>query len=190
MTLQNDFNLLFPRYKKKEEGHASLTEKTCGVLKEIYDIVQPKKAMEIGFNAGHTAFGWLSMFPELHYHSVDICQHTYTKAHAKKLEEIFGERFKFGNKDSRKLSGNHILGYDMVFIDGDHSFEGIRHDYQICLDAKTPWILIDDYDLKRYITELLDHIHSSENHPYTMVKVFEYDDHDNTSRMALFKRTD
>lgn len=192
MTLQNEFNELFPDYKKTKEGHASLTDRTCEVIKEIYEIAQPKKILEIGFNAGHTAFGWLSMFPELHYHSIDICKHHYTVTHAKKIKDKFGERFKFGNTDSKKLTADHIQsnGYDFVFIDGDHTFDGISHDYQICKDAGTKWILIDDYSLRKYIRNLLQHINLSDNHPYEIVKIFTYDDHDATSRMALFRRID
>ena len=192
MTLQEEFNLLFPQYKKREEGHALLTERTCEVIKQVYEVTKPERMLEIGFNAGHTAFGWLSMFPELTYHSVDICQHSYTETHGKILEKEFGDRFKFGNIDSRKLNGDVIrmLAYDMVFIDGDHSFEGLRHDYEICSKAKVKWILIDDYTLANYIKSFLDHINTSENHPYTMVDVYEYDDHDATSHMALFRRID
>lgn len=190
MTLQDEFNQLFPDYKKTEEGHASLTDRTCEAIKEIYEIAQPKRILEIGFNAGHTAFGWLSMFPELHYHSIDICKHDYTITHAKKIEEKFGERFKFGNKDSKTLTSDNIQGYEFVFIDGDHSLRGINHDYWICKNAGTKWILIDDYDLRTYIEDLLKHINLSDNHPYEIVKIFTYDDHDATSRMALFRRID
>lgn len=188
--MQEGFNALFPRYKKREEGHALLTERTCDVIKEIYEVTKPESVLEIGFNAGHTAFGWLSMFPELQYHSIDICQHRYTETHAKIIKEKFGDRFKFGNIDSRKVNADMIKTYDMVFIDGDHRFEGLRHDYIICANAKIKWILIDDYTLKGYITTFLNHINNSENHPYTMVDVYEYDDHDDISHMALFRRID
>lgn len=190
MSLQNDYDLLFSDYEKTKEGHALLTERTCNVIKEIYDTVKPEKVLEIGFNAGHTAFAWLTMFPELHYHSIDICQHAHTQPHANMIKEVFGERFMFGNLDSKKAKPNMIKDYDLVFIDGDHSLEGLNNDYHLCHDAGTNWILIDDYTLRTHIYDLLNHIHNSKDHKYERVGVYEYDDHDATSQMVLFRRID
>lgn len=190
MTLQNEFDAVFPRFKIGIEGHATLTEKTCDVIKRIYDIAKPEKMLEIGFNAGHSAFGWLTLCPELQYHSIDICKHRYTKPHAKKIKELFGDRFMFGAMNSMNAQASMIKDYDMIFIDGDHEAEGLAHDYRICKEAKTKWILIDDYTLRSHIYSLIHHIDKSESHPYELVEIFEYDDHTATTQAALFRRTD
>lgn len=190
MTLQNEFAEIFPKFKTGIEGHATLTEKTCDVIKQVYDIAKPKKMLEIGFNAGHSAFGWLTLCPDLQYHSIDICKHSYTRSHAQKLKEVFGARFMFGAMNSMDAKDHMIKDYDMVFIDGDHEAEALKHDYDICKTAGTKWILIDDYTLRSHIYALIHHIDKSETHPYELIDIYEYDDQSATTKMALFRRTD
>ena len=195
ISVQDQYHAVFPEFEKIE-GHARLTEKTCDIIKEIYDIAKPTNMLEIGFNAGHTAFGWMTLCPELSYHSVDICYHPHTEPHAEKIKELFTDRFNFAKLDSKELTPDMIEQYDMVFIDGDHSERGLHSDYELCNKAKIKWLLIDDYTLRAYIYDFLNHIHRSSNHKYEMVKVYEYDSEwdgtvpDATSQMTLFRRID
>lgn len=190
MSLQQQYNALFPRFKTGIEGHCLLTDVTIECAKEIQGIVQPKNFLEIGFNAGHSAFMWLSLFPELKFHSVDICEHSYTLDHMKKLKEVFGDRFTYGKGDSKKLNRDFVGQFDLVFIDGDHTREGVTSDYELCRSAKTPWVLIDDYNNLRAPRNLCNHISSSENHPYTEIGKFKYDDATLKTVAVLFKRND
>ena len=188
MNLIEEFNDTFPRLVSAHEGHAQLTEKTCDVAKKVYEISNPKNILEIGFNAGHTAFMWLTMFPDVKYHSVDICFHPYTMSHMKKLKEIFGDRFGYGKGDSKNLNLNFVKKFDFVFIDGSHEEEGIQKDYNLCNLAEVEWILIDDYMLRSSVKNLVDHIVSSPNHPYELVAKLEYDERTDTAIQVLLKR--
>ena len=179
MIMQKKFDEHFPDLEVKE-GHMLLTDLTVETFTAIFnapDIGVPKKILEIGFNAGHSAFGFLEMFPETVVHSIDLGRHTYTRPCAQKIQSIFGERFKFGVKNSHDITPDNIIGenYDMVYIDGDHSKKGISNDYDICNKAKVEWILIDDYNLFRNIRELVDHIHISSDHPYTVRARIKFD---------------
>lgn len=190
MNLEKEFSELFPRFVNGIEGHCKLNEKTIECAQSIYAIVEPKNMLEIGFNAGHSAYMWLTLFPELKLHAIDICQHSYTLYHMEKLKEIFGDRFTYGKGDSRKLNQNFVTKFDFVFIDGDHTFEGVSNDYGLCNRAKTPWILIDDYNNLRGPRFLSEHIKNSDNHPYTWIDLFEYDDATDVTKAVLFKRND
>jgi hypothetical protein len=197
VNLKQEYDLLFPNFDRVE-GHARLTERTCRVIQDIFNIIHPMSVFEIGFNAGHSAYAWMRMFGDINYHSVDICQHAHTQRHADVLKDTFGSRFKFTAQDSKTMRPEEIANrYDLAFIDGDHSFEGLRSDYELCGKAEVKWLLIDDYSLRPYITDFLNHIDRSPNHKYEMVKVYTYDsqwDGDApeevmTSQMALFRRT-
>lgn len=189
MNLEDEYSKHFPNFKRSVEGHCKLTERTIQFAKDIYEVVKPKSMLEIGFNAGHSAFMWLTLFPELKFHSVDICKHNYTLSHMKKLKEAFGDRFTYGKGDSKVMNVNFVKHFDLVFIDGDHSYEGILGDYNLCDKAKSPWILIDDYRSGlKYPTLLCDNIKTFENHSYEWVDKFHYHDQSMRNTAVLFKR--
>jgi predicted O-methyltransferase YrrM len=188
MSLIKEFQETFPKFKTGWEGHANLTDKTCDVIKRTYELTKPKKMLEIGFNAGHSAFGWLTLCPDLQYHSVDICQHSYTMDHMIKMKEVFGDRFTYGKGDSKVMNLNFVKQFDLVFIDGGHEPEDIEHDYNLCRSAGVKMILVDDYTLRSGIRALIDHVISSENHPYELVEKLEYDDQRDITTQVLLKR--
>lgn len=162
---------------KVREGHMLLTDVTTDVLKEIIDMTQVKKVFEIGFNAGHSAFGFLSIDPDVHYHSIDIGRYRYTKDCADTIKSLFGERFKFGIKDSLTVTPDNLESenYDMVYIDGDHRFASFRKDFQLCVDVGVEYILIDDITLFGSIREFVESLDGSDRHPYSVVKYFDFD---------------
>lgn len=172
--IQGIYDEHFPDVVVKE-GHMLLTDRTTDVIKEILDITKAKKVFEIGFNAGHSSFGFMSLDEELHYHSIDIGKHGYTRDCAKKIESIFGDRFKFGVKDSNDVRPDSLVDYDMVYIDGDHKFSSFRKDFQNCVDADIEYILIDDITLFGVIRRFVKTVDNSDKHPYSVVKYFDFD---------------
>ena len=178
MTLQEQYDEHFGDILSKYsyiEGHAYLSEITEETIKVMGEVCQPTNLLEIGFNAGHSTFAWLTLFPNLRLGSLDICKHKYTLPCVKKMQELFGDRFKFGNVDSQKLKAGCYSDYDAVFIDGDHSNEGVTHDYKTCSESGVKHIIIDDYDIFRYIRQLSKHIDESEHHPYKQINTYSYD---------------
>lgn len=200
MSLQDQYEVhLSGMWDHIREGHCLLSDKTTGVFQEILDIVQPKHIFEIGFNAGHSAYGFLSLDQELKVDSIDICQHRYTIPCAKKVEQLFEGRFRFGNKDSQTVQSGTLTGYDLVYIDGDHKFDSFRSDFQLCVDADIEWILIDDTNLFAPIRDFVEHADQSQRHPYKIHSRFlvdnelvvrkpEVDDEYKETEMVLLKR--
>ena len=176
MSLQDQFDQhLSGIWNVIREGHCLLSDTTTDVFKEILDIAKPKYIFEIGFNAGHSAYAFLSLDDEVKVDSIDICRHRYTIPCAKKVEQLFEGRFRFGNKDSLTIDYETLRGYDFVYIDGDHKFESFRSDYHLCVNADIEWILIDDINLFDKIRAFVEHLDKSDDHPYKVHARFTID---------------
>lgn len=131
-----------------KEGHILDTDITRKKFNYILNRTQPKSIVEIGFNGGHSARLWLDLMkddPDFRLLSIDICNHEYTEEIARELEEE-DSRFTFMKADSNDLTGDDIRDYDLLFIDGEHSEEGVRNDLFLGEEAKMKYILVDNYN--------------------------------------------
>ena len=107
--------------------------------------------LEIGFNIGWSAKIWLSL-TDAKIVSVDISKRKDTLIAVKKMKEMYPDRFHFLNVDSKSVLPDLTkmdCRFDLVFIDGDHTFESIDNDIQVALELKAPYIFFDDW-LPRY----------------------------------------
>lgn len=176
MSLQDQYEVhLSGMWSHIREGHCLLSDRTTDVFKEILDIAKPEHIFEIGFNAGHSAYAFLSLDDKVKVDSIDICRHRYTIPCAKKIEQLFEGRFRFGNKDSQTVQSGTLTEYDLVYIDGDHKFESFRNDFQLCVDADIEWILIDDTNWIMPIRDFVEHADQSQRHPYKIHSRFMID---------------
>jgi predicted O-methyltransferase YrrM len=153
-------------------------------FKEILEISNPKSVLEIGFNAGCSALMFLSINPELVYDSVDIEEN-------EKSIEYLSNRFKdfmFTQINSRLIDPVmfcFMSKYDLVFIDGDHSRDGVISDIEVSLKFNPEYVLFDDWrhpshDIEKIATE--DYADKLE-----IVKVFEFNQCWQGYSMALCK---
>jgi len=119
-----------PPCQVEEELHL-LFDKVCE-LKPL------KTVLEIGVESGGTAFFWLSILKETGgtYIGVDIEQAVVKKTSY--LSDRFGSSFNLviGNSASnvtkekviKILDGREV---DFLFIDGNHSYEGVKKDFEM-----------------------------------------------------------
>lgn len=172
------------------EGHLLPTENTISAFKEVYDIVQPKRILEIGFNAGHSAYMSLEMLPDVQYRSLDICRHKYTEPNGKLLEGMYEGRFYLQNADSKTVIAESITNYDLIFIDGDHSVDGLTKDIHLAKDAGIEYILVDDYHPKWFqnVIDLVDHFTSKDDFGYEKVQTIDYDSRDGLNTAILLRK--
>lgn len=125
-------------------------------FREILEISNPKSVLEIGFNNGASALMFLSINPDLDYHSIDIEEN-------EKSIEYLSNRFKdfiFTKINSKFLDPKMFYvfsEYDLVFIDGDHSREGVISDIEAALKFNPEYILLDDvlHPSHSYIHEII-----------------------------------
>ena len=106
-----------------------------------------RRALEVGFNAGHSAVLMLEAEPALDLTALDICTHPYTRPCAALLADAYGDRFAFHAGDSRQaLDGLDGAAFDLVHIDGGHGADVARHDLDWVCRATRPGtrLVVDD----------------------------------------------
>lgn len=150
-------------------------------FKEVLFIAEPESILEIGFNAGASALLFLMINPKLHYHSIDIVENQKSVAY---IGANF-KRFRFYKKSSFDLPDIRMHSvYDLVFIDGDHSEEGVRNDIEKSLLFNPKYILLDDFKhpSHSYIEKII-----LEDERFEVVKVWEFNEIWDGYSMALCK---
>lgn len=131
-------------FKLTEEFRAGYAAIKWAVSK----VLQPKAICEIGVGGGLAALAMLDACPTAAYVGIDSCryeddlavpllghveeQFIALKRHARILRQ--------DSKSLKKLPGE----FDLVHVDGDHSFEYARHDLAMAFASGVPWILVDD----------------------------------------------
>lgn len=173
------------------EGHILPDNKTCLAFASILSMTQAKTIFEIGFNFGHSAYTFLSVDRRVRIHSTDIGQYRHTIVNACDIEQRFKGRFQFTQCDSHQLVPDDVSGYDMIFIDGDHTPKGMVQDMDLCADAGVEWMLVDDYvrcmgDL--YPKSVIDNQLARDDFPYRKVREFYYPSTDRLNCMVLLRR--
>jgi hypothetical protein len=111
-----------------------------------------KSFLEIGFGRGYASLcaaramcdmGW----DDAAVYSVDV---KLDENHLKMLTQIFPKEW-FGKLNLIQGTINDALidlpkSVDMVYIDGDHTFEGVQYDWLAIKDRFNKFVLFDDYD--------------------------------------------
>lgn len=105
-----------------------------------------RRALEVGFNAGHSAALMLAVNPLLSVHAIDICRHAYTEPCAALLGKKFGTRFGFGKGDSKSvLAQLDLKQFDFVHIGGGHDARTAKSDVDLfCARATVGTLLLVD----------------------------------------------
>jgi predicted O-methyltransferase YrrM len=117
----------------------------------LMNYLQPQTALEIGFNWGYSASLILESRLSCSLRSIDIAHHWYTKPCGELIERIYPGRFSSIWKDSHTaLREERLAGrkYDMIFVDGGHTYEVASMDIVLSLDLLSPGglLIVDDTD--------------------------------------------
>lgn len=127
---------------------------------------------EIGFNAGHSAFLFLLNIPEgAEFTIFDLGEHPYTRPCVDYLKTRFsGVTISYNEGDSTRILPEWIKAhpeatetYDVVHVDGGHSFECAHSDilYGASLVRPGGYLIVDDTNVP-YISEMVNKLLQSE----------------------------
>lgn len=148
------FNLN-PEHSINNEGYATCTQ-LAQMSTRLDSYTNIKRVVEIGLNAGHSADNFFRSCKTLEmFVSLDLNAHPYTKYASEYLQAKYGTRFIFIPGDSHRTvfeiaSKESSKKFDLIYIDGDHSYMGCRSDIENCkvLAHSGSYLWIDDYDNK------------------------------------------
>lgn len=108
--------------------------------------------LEIGFGRGYSTFCAAKTFCELGINGrIVTIDPAFDENHLKMLQQVFPKEW-FEKIEFRRGKSNEVLPFvnekfDFVYIDGDHSFEGTKYDWDMTKDKWNKCLLFDDYHL-------------------------------------------
>lgn len=120
-------------------------------LHTLAGTLAPKTIVEIGVRAGYSGLTFLDASPECTITGIDFYGNEKTTnthggraefvEHARKI--LPEDRYTLVVGNSQQMA--ELPKADLVYIDGDHTFDGCSHDLELAAKAAS-WILVDDYD--------------------------------------------
>jgi len=152
-------------------------------IKTICKKTQPKSILELGFNRGVSATMWLEN-SKASLHSIDIRSQQDVESSINYIQNVYPDRFTYTCMDHALLSNmveEFKDKYDLIFIDGDHSYDAIYRDTKNSIQFNPTFIAFDDYfhvahghDTKKVIEELnleiIEEYNTSCGHVLTKIK--------------------
>ena len=125
--------------------------------RQVDDLISLSKnkiqAMEIGFNAGHSAEVFLENNPEMYLTSFDLGGHAYISTAKEYIDTTYPNRHTLILGESRNTIPEFIerqehsnTTFDLIFIDGGHEYEVVKSDLENCsrLSNADTLVIIDD----------------------------------------------
>jgi predicted O-methyltransferase YrrM len=118
--------------------------------------IRPKRIMEIGTAKGGTLFLWGKIFDPDLLISIDLPNGMYGGIGTENDEryKTFGRDVRLLRKDSHDMkTWNEAAGMvgekmlDFLFIDGDHTYDGVRYDFEMYRPLVRPGGLIAMHDI-------------------------------------------
>ena len=144
-SIQHDNNILSMDIPAETEIDFEIPEGEMShhcfeTIEDICHITTPNSILEIGFRRGNSALMWL-INSSATLMSLDIDDFSIKSVQL--LESQFPNRFKYLQCDSRIFKSEET--FDLIFIDGDHSVEGIESDIKMSLQLNPKYLVLDDY---------------------------------------------
>ena len=117
--------------------------------KYLYDYSKNvERILEIGFNAGHSSELFLKSNPNITVTSLDIGFWYYCKFGKEFLNRKYPNRLNVIFEDSKKMSTVIKDKYDLIFIDGNHSYDYALSDLKNTrnFSHRQTYIILDDVE--------------------------------------------
>lgn len=120
----------------------------------IYSLIRKYKVksyLEIGFGRGYSTFCAAKAMDEDGLDGkIFTIDPNFDKNHLQNLSKVFPKNWfeKIEFMQARSEDALPTLGnFDMIYIDGDHTYEAVKKDWELCKDKWNKVVLFDDYHL-------------------------------------------
>lgn len=134
-----------------DEGHCGQLSGQQQSLRDIIASGEVTTVMEIGFNGGHSSELFLSLDDRISVVSFDIGLHEYVEIGKEFIDLKYPGRHHLVLGDSVETvveyaKNNKNTKFDLIFIDGDHSYKTAKTDLVNCrkLAHKDTIVIMDD----------------------------------------------
>lgn len=132
-----------------------------GTLAAVMREQQPRTVVELGVRAGYSAFITLRTLPACTVYGIDgDLDEERENTHGGRLGlfrhavlRLPPDRFRF--ERCRTESIGRLPPCDLVYVDADHTYEGVARDLLLASNA-APAILLDDYDSSPGVRQAVD----------------------------------
>jgi predicted O-methyltransferase YrrM len=130
------------------EGHTSTKQQNQMSELIAHYIPEAEYIMEIGFNGGHSAEGFLKINEKVKVVSFDIGEHSYVHTAKKYMDEHYPDRHSLvlGNSTETIPLYKDREKFDVILIDGGHFYGVAKADLMNCkkLAHKKTLVFMDD----------------------------------------------
>ena len=140
-----------PNYKKYGAYYRSNYER--GLL--IYYLIRQhnlSSMLEIGFGRGYGTFCAARAFHDAGIvGKITTIDPALDERYIQMLQQVFPQEWfkyvQFAKGTSQQILPQINETFDLVYIDGDHSYAGTKHDWEMTKDKYNKFLLFDDYHL-------------------------------------------
>lgn len=129
-------------YHIAKESGASQDAFELSKLLEIVDRIKPEKILEIGVHRGLSIKAWREAWPAAFVVGVDS---DFGPLKYTDFEQVQGDSHDPATKEKFSTVGQ----FDFIFIDGDHTLEGVRKDYEMYGSLVRPGGIMAFHDIMR-----------------------------------------
>ena len=158
-----DFDIIGKYTAERQRDRSSSLYKTVGafyrsnyergiLISALIKKYNISSVLEIGFGRGYSSICAAKALDELGLDAkIFTIDPNFDKNHISMLKNIFPsswmERIVFYSGSSRDVLPEIDCNFDLVYIDGDHSYEGTKYDWEMCKNKWNKCLLFDDYHL-------------------------------------------
>ena len=194
-----DFDYIgeFAAKKNRDQNHPLYKSAGCffrpnyerGIL--IYSLIKQfriKSFLEIGFGRGYSAFCAAKAMTDLGIEGkIVTVDSDFNQDFLKHLTTVFPKRWfdliEFHSGRSEDVVPSLEGQFDLIYIDGDHTYEGVKKDWENTKDRFNKFLLFDDYIPKEVsskgeiqCSQLIDEIENESKELITMDRRIFFDD--------------